>query len=467
VEFSDFSVSLYPRVHVAIHHLVLRHRGRTDLPPLVEVREVLIDASVRSLAESKPTIKLVRLVGLQIHTPPRQRGGEPLISATDQDLQKKYPALIEEVSADDAVIVILRAQPGKPPREFPIHHLVLRNVSFDRGARFHATLTNSVPPGEIDSSGEFGPWQGEAPSATPAFGQYTFRHADLGTIKGIQGILSSEGQFSGPLDYLLVEGTTDTPNFALRTAAHPMALHTEFSAIVDGTNGNTYLNSIRAKFLHSTLTVSGKVVDVDPEKKGRTVALLATSQNARVEDLIQIAVKTEEPVMSGSAKLRADIEIPEGSEDLVQRLKVNGHFEIADGQFTSPEVQAKVDTLSRKAQGQPKSMDINNVTSDMAGSFLVVHDVVTFSELHFGVPGASVQLQGTYNLDSGALNFHGKLLTQAKLSHTTTGTKSFFLRALDPFFKGAESGSKLAIKISGTREHPVFGLDHPLTSKFQ
>jgi hypothetical protein len=459
VEFSNFDVSLYPRVRVTIRQLVLRHHGRTDIPPLIQVRAVTMTSNFINILRAKPHIAFVELEGLQIHIPPRQSGGGPLIQRTDQDLAKKYPALIEDMRADEAIIVILRAQPEKPPREFPIHRLELHNVSFDRPAAFHATLTNSVPAGEIETTGEFGPWQADGPSKSVAVGQYRFQNADLGTLKGLRGILSSEGNFSGPLDYLKVEGTTDTPDFSLRTAGHPMSLHTRFSAVVDGTNGDTYLNNVTARFRHTTITASGKIEDADPEVKGKTILLEAFSRDARVEDLIRLAVKTDEPIMTGVASLKAKISIPEGESDLIERLRIQGQFRIADGQFTTSEIQEKVDTLSRKGQGQPKAMEINSVASEMAGKFQVRNGAVNFSNLNFEVAGASVNLRGTYNLDSGGLDFHGNLVMQAKLSQTTTGAKSFFLKALDPFFKGENAGTVLAIKITGTKDNPAFAHD--------
>jgi AsmA-like protein len=464
LEFSNFNISLYPRVQVTISQLALRHKARTDIPPLIHVRTVRMTMNLISLLRAKPRVAFVKLDGLQIHMPPRQPGREPLIQRTDQDLAEKYPAIIEELRADDAIIVILRAQSEKPPREFPIHHLELHSLSFDRPANFHATLTNSVPTGEIDSTGEFGPWQADDPRETPAIGRYSFQHADLGTLKGLRGILSSEGIFSGPLDYLKVEGTTDTPDFLLRTADHPVALHTEFSAVVDGTNGDTYLNKVTAQFRHTTIISSGKITDADREVKGKTILLDAISQEARVEDLIRLAVKTNEPIMTGVARLKAKISIPEGESDLIERLKIQGQFRIADGQFTTGGIQEKVDALSRKGQGRPKEMEINSVASEMAGTFQVRDGVVTFSNLNFGVIGASVNLRGTYNLNSGGLAFRGNLVMQAKLSQTTTGAKSFFLKALDPFFKGKNAGTVLAIKITGTRYNPAFGLDRGGTS---
>ncbi len=249
VEFSDIKVSLFPRVRVTITGLVMRHQGRTDIPPLFQIQKLSMYTNLLSLLLPRPRIEFVQLDGLQIHMPPRQLGGKPLIQGTDQDLANKYPVLIEEIRADDAAIVVLRAQAEKPSRIFPIHHLLIRELSFDRSAKFHATLTNAIPKGEIDSIGDFGPWLAEVPAETPVAGQYTFQNADMGTLKGIKGTMSSKGSFTGPLDYMKVEGVTDIPDFSLRTADHPIALHTNFSAIVDGTNGNTYLKSVTARFL--------------------------------------------------------------------------------------------------------------------------------------------------------------------------------------------------------------------------
>jgi len=461
IEFDDFEVSLYPRVYVTITGLVMRHHGRTDIPPLVQVRKATVYANLRSVLRGDPHIALVVLDGLQIHTPPRSSSGPPLFSKTDQDLAKKYPAFIEELRADDALIVVLPSQTGKTPREFPIHHLLLRNLSFDRPADFQASLENAMPTGEINATGQFGPWNAEEPADTPGAGKYTFRNADMGTLKGLSGTLSSDGSFSGPLDYLKVDGTTDIPNFSLRTSDHPMALHTDFSAIVDGTNGDTYLNSVTAKFLHTTLDVKGEIVDVSRDIKGRTIVLDAVSRNARAEDLILIAVKGGgPPIMTGAVQLRAHIDIPEGESDLLSRLKLKGQFGIDQGQFTSTQVQGKIDTLSRKGQGHPKDMDIAGVDSQMKGSFQMGNAVMDFSNLSFDVPGASINLSGTYGLDSGALDFHGKLMLNAKLSQMTTGVKSFFLKAVDPFFEKGTTGTVLSIRITGTKDHPSFGLDH-------
>jgi len=56
------------------------------------------------------------------------------------------------------------------------------------------------------------------------------------------------------------------------------------------------------------------------------------------------------------------------------------------------------------------------------------------------------------------LDFHGKLQLDAKLSQVTTGVKSFLLKPFDSFFR-KNGVTELPIKITGTREHPSFGLE--------
>jgi hypothetical protein len=457
VKFSDFDLSVYPRVRVTVSQLQIRHHERADIPALVLVRKVTFDTGILSLLRLRPEIGTVVLEGLQIRTPPKRKGGPPLIGRTNVDLAAKIPVVIGQVLADDALLVVLPSQAGKHPQEFQIHHLKLNNFSFDRPTNFNAILTNPVPKGEIDSTGEFGPWEAEEPSITPVHARYVFKNADMGTLKGLKGTLSSTGKFSGPLDSLDVEGVTDIPNFALRSG-NPVPLHTDFSAFVDGTNGDVILKNVSAMLGHSPLAVKGEIVDLT-SMKGRTIVLDAASQGGRIEDFLRLAVKSDTPLMVGTVKLTAKINIPEGDEDLVERMKLDGQFDVSDARFTSDAVQGKIDSLSRRSQGEPKDMEIGDAASRMQGKFKMEKGVIDFSNLSFGVAGADIALAGTYNLDSDEMDFRGKLKMKAKLSQTTTGMKSLFLKAADPFFKGKGAGTVIPIKITGTKDSPSFGLD--------
>ena len=118
----------------------------------------------------------------------------------------------------------------------------------------------------------------------------------------------------------------------------------------------------------------------------------------------------------------------------------------------------KIKTLSRKGQGKPEDEDAGSSVSELKGNFVLDNGIITFRGLNFSVTGAEVALDGKYGLDKEDLDFHGKLRMQAKLSQTMTGAKSFLLKAFDPFFR-KKGQTELPIKITGTRDHPSFGLD--------
>ena len=52
----------------------------------------------------------------------------------------------------------------------------------------------------------------------------------------------------------------------------------------------------------------------------------------------------------------------------------------------------------------------------------------------------------------------GQLQVDSKISNTTSGTKSFFLKIMEPFFKKKKKGEIVPVRISGTYGHPSFGL---------
>ncbi|MGH9736480.1 MAG: AsmA family protein [Candidatus Acidiferrales bacterium] len=459
VEISGLHVSsVLSHVHVAISGVVLRQEGAPTGAPMMELKEVTFDARTLNLFSHRPVIGAVHIDGLRIRIAPRPKGSRPLIGSSDANLADRYPVVIKNVYVKDANLILLPRDPGKSPHEFDLHSLVMGPLGFGRPAKFRANLTNPVPTGEIESAGEFGPWDAQDPGATPVSGNYTFQNADMGTLKGLQGTLSSTGTFNGPLNFLSVNGETDTPNFSLRATNHPLDLRTKFSAIVDGTNGNTILKQVVARFGHSTLEVKGEVVDKTP-KRGRTIVLNAATKGATVQDLLSLAIDANRPMMSGAAQLHANIRIGEGKTDLLDRMRLSGRFEIAGARFAAPETEQRIESLSLKAQGKPNEAPIGDPATDFGGTLQIGDGLVRLSQLRFAVTGAAVALEGTYNLDSGALDLRGKLRMQAKLSQTTTGVKSFFLKAVDPFFEGKGAGTVLPIKITGTKDDPTFALD--------
>jgi hypothetical protein len=81
--------------------------------------------------------------------------------------------------------------------------------------------------------------------------------------------------------------------------------------------------------------------------------------------------------------------------------------------------------------------------SRLSAEFTLRDGTLSFSDLSFGVPGAIVQLAGTYNLKPETLGLRGNLLLDATLAETTNGWKAVVGRIAQPLFRRQGGGSKL------------------------
>jgi hypothetical protein len=459
VEFADFQVSVLPQILIRGGGLALRQHGRTDVPPLIRIRRFSAEAGLWELLQTTRHVRRITLEGLQITVPPRETRPPDIPRATTQEKNRPpFTVLVDQIVSDGAELALLPKEPNKPPRVFLIHRLMLHHAGLGRPMSYHATLSNPLPVGEIETDGEFGPWQRDEPRLTPLAGTYTFTHADLASFRGLAGILSSKGEFKGLLDRINVQGETTTPDFSLGLSGHRVPLETQFHALVDGTNGNTTVDPVHARLLDSDLVARGGVFRV-VGRKHRRVLLDAVSTQARLEDLLRLAVKANKPPMTGVVSFTTQIDIPPGEGVVADRLRLDGQFDISSARFTKLNVEKKVAALSRRGRGQTEEQSPGSVVSDLAGKFVLRNGVMTFSNLTFGVPGAFVRLNGTYTLRGEEIDFRGTLRLQATLSQTTRGWKSILLKPIDPLFERGGAGTLLPIRITGTGSDPQFGLD--------
>ncbi len=85
--------------------------------------------------------------------------------------------------------------------------------------------------------------------------------------------------------------------------------------------------------------------------------------------------------------------------------------------------------------------------------------MVTLPAFDYTVPGAAIQLSGTYGLEGGALNFTGVAKLDAPISKMVGGWKGALLKPANRYFKKEGAGTEVPIHIEGTREEPKFGID--------
>jgi hypothetical protein len=474
VQLEKLNISAIPRLHVVGKGLTLKMNRYPDLPPILQADEFSFRVEWQDLTTPRRHISLVRLKGLQLNMPPRgkpsaQPGNPPPSSpppaaAEAPKEESSAPEIIvDQIVADKTMLRLWPREANKPPKEFELIGLRILGAGPGRPLSYSTKMTNYKPPGLIDSMGQFGPWHKDLPSETPLSGNYTFTKADLGVFKGIAGTLNSAGKFNGILGRIEVDGETQTPDFQIRMAQHKVPLTTKFHAIVDGTDGDTYLEPVEAKILNTTMTVRGKVEGVKGEK-GKNIVLDVVMPSGRLEDLMQLAVKGR-PAMRGAVTLKTKLDIPRGNVDVIEKLGLDGNFVITNARFVNQDIQGKIDGFSRRASGRPGDKEIENVRSTITGTFLLKDTLLHMPKMKFATEGAEVEARGEYGLRSEKMDFDGVLRMDAKASQAFQGMKSILLKPFDPLVSRKDHGTVLSIKIEGTREHPKFGLDIKRTLK--
>ena len=445
------------RARVEGEGILLRRKGRRDVPPMFAIKKFRFDVDLGTIFDTPKTVYSVLLEGMEIRIPPQ--GERPKLSAGSSP-EASGPLTwvrIKEVTIRDARLLILPKDRKRIPLEFFIRDLRLKSENAGAAMRYNAALTNPRPPGAIHAVGSFGPWNAEEPGGTPLSGNYSFENANLDVFAGIAGILNSTGRFDGNLDSIHAKGQASVPDFRLKMAGNPVSLMTQFEVLIDGTNGNTILQPVRAKLGTTEFTTSGVVVKHESDLR-RTISLDVSMPRGELRDMLRLAVKGG-PFMEGQILLKTKIDIPPLTGKVREKLKLEGRFEVENGKFLRDTTQDKIDNLSRRGQGRPNSNEIDEVVSGMKGTFKLENETIRFRSLSFSVSGAKVALKGTYDLQRDALDFHGTLKLQAKVSQTMTGWKRWALKPVDPFFAKEGAGTFLRIEVTGTSKAIRFGRD--------
>jgi hypothetical protein len=453
VSVGTFHRTYFPRPGCVLEQVVFRHSTKRETPPLITIQSVRIEGSFAGLFQRH--VKLIRVEGMRVNIP--SPGSEQV------ETPPRSSVVVDDLVADGAMVEVQRAD-GNPALRFTLHGFTMTDIGGSGPATFKATLSNAEPPGEVTTTGKFGPWHAESVGETPVSGEYHFRDAKLDTFPGISGILSSSGKYRGTLEHLQVEGNTDVPAFAVVGSGHETDLQTRFQAEVNAVNGDVFLQNVDARLRQTSIWSQGKVAG-EQGHRGKVGSFEFAAKDGRIQDLLLLFIQAPHAPMTGAVSFRAKVVLPPGDESFLTKVWLQGDFGIDDGSFTNSTTRRGVFDLSRGASGKKKqdsnedATDPESVLSDLKGHVVVKDGTAKFSDLSFSVPGAVARINGTYNLVSEKIDLRGTLTTKEEVSKTTHGVKALFLKLLDPFLKNKSAGYTTPVKISGTYDHPAFGLD--------
>ncbi len=447
VQVKSFERFYFPSPGCVLKQVAFIH-DPAQSKPLISIEKLTIRGSYFSAISKR--LSQITLEGLRIFVPPF--GTSRPFHTTPSKITT------DEIIANGAELEFGLHDPNKPPLRFDIHEAALNNVGWSGPLTYNVKIHNPEPPGEVTAAGRFGVWNVSNPGQTPLSGEYKFEQADLSVYEGVAGKLSSQGKFGGVLAHVDISGTTDTLDFEVKSAGHPLQLKSEFSAYVDAIQGDTYLKQVNVDFLKTHVVAEGSVAG-SPNQNGKVARIDLRVSNARIEDCLHMFARSNRPPMSGSLIAHVQAQIPGGPQPFLRRIKLQGNFGIAAGAFSKPSTQEGVNKLSAGARGEKDPSDPETVLTDLKGQVRTLNGVATFQNLSFGVPGAAARVDGTYELISGKIDLRGQMQVDSKISNTEGGGKALLLKMMEPFFKKKKKGEIVPIRISGTYDHPTYGLD--------
>jgi hypothetical protein len=192
VELGDLTLCVLPALHAEGTDLRIRHKGRRDVPPLISIDKFTVDADLLGLWRNH--VAHVNLDELDIQIPPRDHDpdddhkSDARVEDGDQDADDgdspERDIVIDELVADEATLTILPRKAGKRPKVWQMHELHMQSVGALTKMPFRSVLTNAVPPGQITTTGSFGPWKKVDPGLNATRRDLHLRERGPGRLQG-------------------------------------------------------------------------------------------------------------------------------------------------------------------------------------------------------------------------------------------------------------------------------------------
>jgi hypothetical protein len=452
VEIKSFRPTYFPYAGYVAEGVTFRRQLSPGAPeqPFITVERLTVQSSYLGLFRKPHILHLVLAEGLHAEIP-----GSGM-NLTSHKSGKPDSVVAEEFRVENSELAITSAERGHKPLAFTIHSARFLNLGTDRTIAFSSTLRIPEPPGEAETHGWLGPFAtgGGSMRRTPVNGSYVLRGADLGHYKSLMGILSSQGEFSGTLADLRVNGSTTSPDFGVRESRHHFRLATRFAGSVDLKSGDVVIQSLQADLGKTTLSGTARIAG-----KPKAIELDVAHGQGQVEDLVLLFSDAPRSAIAGPISFSTKAALSTGNGPFKKRVRLTGEFNIDPAHFTSEHTQHSVDKLSAEAQGEHSELaEDNEAVSKLQGHVVLGSGIARFSQITFRVPGAAASMAGTYSLLNKRVKFDGKMRMEAKLSQATTGAKSVFLKLLDPFYKKKNAGAELPVQMDGVYGHTHFSI---------
>ena len=445
IEIQHYRRIYFPHPGFVADGITLRRNSAPDVPPVGFAQHVRVEGRWIDLLLLRREVRLVQVNGLHVIIPPAgsraSREDFPPGSSNDFSGPSTFVELLE---MNNAELDIQRAAGGQ--FAYPIRRLLIGNLRMGQAVSYDLDMQNAIPSGVIKAHGTFGPVIPSRLGATPVLGDLTFAPVNLADVHGIRGTLSLASHFQGTISAIEAELHGTTADFAVGHG-RPTAVAVQARGSVNALNGDMLIHTLEARTGDTTVHAQGGIVN---SPKVTDLDLAVT--HGRAEDILRPFLHGPVPV-TGPVVLHshATIAAPGDGRTFLDRLQMDGAFRIPEERITSPLAEQKLTAFSARAQRHPPSPPSESlgVLSSISSTVAIRNGVAHAQSLTFQVPGAILNLSGTFNLRDQHAHLVGDLRMQTGISHLTTGFKSLLLKPLTPLFHKGNAGTVLPIAITG------------------
>ena len=454
IAIANYHRTYFPNPGFIATGLTLRRKSAPDQPPIGTVQTFFVQGRWIDLFLLRRRIELVEITGFHLVLPPpgSKAAREDFPSGSTSDFTGPDTP-IARLEVHESILDVLRDN-GKR-FTFPIHHLHIENMEKGRAMKYVVAMENAIPHGHIQASGSFGPLNAKEAGTTLVSGQFVFDQINLHDVgEKVRGTMRSSGKFAGRLDAISATADTDTPDFRVDDGK-PTPISGPIDCTVNGLNGDVVYHSMEARTGSTTLHASGRTEGGG----GKTTDLDLQITKGRAEDVLRPFLRKAVPI-AGPVALHAHAHLmPSKGEGFLERLQVDGAFEVPRETVTESKTEKSLSAFSERAQGkkapdpEKNAAEIPDAISSIAGPAKIRNAVVNTHGLVFKVPGAQATLEGTFNLHTSAVHLTGNVATKADIAKDATGFKSVLLKPLAPFFRKKPAGAVIPIAVTGTPGH--------------
>ena len=208
---------------------------------LATARSVRGQVSWFSLLTLDQRIRDLKADDLQVFVPAE------VPKAPSYPTEERLQVRVTHIEARNATIRIQR-RGDHPELSFTFGRFQVGNIGKDQEMTIESDVHNAFPSADLSLNGKFGPFHWTDMKRTPLHGQVRLRHLDLGQFAGAGGTATGSATVSGPFDDLKVDGFLESPDFYSINAESGAKLTFDFSAVMNGSSGNTWFLATKTHF---------------------------------------------------------------------------------------------------------------------------------------------------------------------------------------------------------------------------